>query len=114
MNDRFGTHEHQMPESSCPKDDFDWLCKCGRLPSGAQPAICSFAASFDLTPREIQIVTLICCGLKNETIARTLKLAIPTVRFHLRNLHRKTGTNDKLDVVLHIWKHAIACNGAGR
>lgn len=87
--------------------DFGSLTDFTRLPPGAQPAIWAFADSFDLTPREIQIVALICCGLKNETIARTLKLAIPTVRFHLRNLHRKTGTNDKLDVVLNIWKRAI-------
>jgi len=109
MNKPLNTDDLELPEASCPKGDFGWLYNIARLPTGAQPAICSFAAGFDLTPREIQIVTLICCGLKNETIARTLKLAIPTVRFHLRNLHRKTGTNDKLDVVLHIWKHAIAC-----
>ncbi|OWY72254.1 hypothetical protein B7486_04855 [cyanobacterium TDX16] len=109
MNKGLGTSEHQLQEASCPKGELGWLSESARLPPGAQPAICSFAASFDLTPREIQIVTLICCGLKNETIARTLRLAIPTVRFHLRNLHRKTGTSDKLDVVLHIWKHAIGC-----
>jgi DNA-binding NarL/FixJ family response regulator len=109
MNKRLGTDEHQLPEVSCPTGELGWLHESARLPPGAQPAICSFAANFDLTPREIQIVTLICCGLKNETIARSLRLAIPTVRFHLRNLHRKTGTSDKLDVVLHIWKHANRC-----
>ncbi|OQY96503.1 MAG: hypothetical protein B6D36_19565 [Planctomycetes bacterium UTPLA1] len=109
MNEGLRTNGPQLPKGLPPMGDFGWLHDGARLPPGAQPAICSFAASFDLTPREIQIVTLICCGLKNETIARTLKLAISTVRFHLRNLHRKTGTSDKLDVVLHIWKHAIAC-----
>lgn len=73
------------------------------LPPGAEPSIRRFADSHDLTRREREVVTLICCGYKNENIARALKLSPPTVRFHMRNVHRKTGTSDKLDLVIRIW-----------
>ena len=73
------------------------------LPSGADHAIHRFSDSFVLTRREKEVVTLICCGYKNEAIAQVLKLSPPTVRFHMRNIHKKTGTSDKLDVVIRIW-----------
>ncbi len=73
------------------------------LPTGADHAIHRFSDSFILTRREKEVVTLICCGYKNETIARVLKLSPPTVRFHMRNIHKKTGTSDKLDIVIRIW-----------
>lgn len=74
------------------------------LPAGAESAIRRCTISNGLTPREAQIVCLICCGLKNDEIGRRLDLTTSTVRFHLRNVHSKTHTIDKLDLVLHVWR----------
>ena len=66
-------------------------------------SVSRLAQSCDLTNREAQIAELICKGMKNGSIATTLGLAIPTIRFHLRNLHKKLQTADKVDIVLKAW-----------
>lgn len=43
----------------------------------------------DLTPREIQILTLIAAGERNQAIADQLFISLPTVRKHRENLMRK-------------------------
>lgn len=80
--------------------------KPAAIPTGADRAITQFTAANRLTPREAQILCLVCCGLKNDQIAERLSLSTPTVRFHLRNLHEKTSTSDKLEIVLRIWHMA--------
>lgn len=74
------------------------------MPPRAEVGIARLNAAQRLTARETDVVTLICRGLKNEVIAQSLHLTNSTVRFHLRNIHRKTETCDKLDLVLLIWR----------
>lgn len=74
------------------------------MPPRAEFGISRLNEEQRLTARETDVVTLICRGLKNEVIARQLHLTNSTVRFHLRNIHRKTDTCDKLDLVLLIWQ----------
>lgn len=68
-------------------------------------AIEDFSSAFSITPREHAIAQLVCQGMKNDKIAGALGLSPSTVRFHLRNIHRKTGTADKVDLVLLIWRN---------
>lgn len=47
------------------------------------------ASSYQLTPRETQIVELIDRGFSNKEIARELNVAVPTVKNHVHNILEK-------------------------
>ncbi|MHB1168298.1 MAG: response regulator [Longimicrobiales bacterium] len=53
-----------------------------------------------LTPREIEVLELIREGRKNKQIARRLSIAETTVNFHISNLVRKLGANDRTNAVV--------------
>ena len=49
-----------------------------------------------LTPRERQIVALICRGMRNKQIAENLHITAGTVKVHLMHIFEKTGLKDRL------------------
>ncbi|HLH00807.1 MAG TPA: response regulator transcription factor [Bryobacteraceae bacterium] len=49
-----------------------------------------------LTPREKQIVALICRGLRNKQIAENLHITAGTVKVHLMHIFEKTGLKDRV------------------
>jgi DNA-binding NarL/FixJ family response regulator len=53
-----------------------------------------------LTKREIEIVKLICNGLSNKEIKKSLKISEQAVRAHLSRIYRKTGVSDRLQLAL--------------
>jgi DNA-binding NarL/FixJ family response regulator len=55
---------------------------------------------FGLTPREIEIVSVVAAGLSNKEIAQTLKIADDTVKHHMRNIFDKTGVSTRLELTL--------------
>lgn len=75
-----------------------------RAPSAVENAVAKYSGANGFTPREQTVISLVCRGLKNDAIAQLLGLSTPTVRFHLRNIHRKTSTADKVELVLAIWR----------
>lgn len=54
-----------------------------------------------LTPREKQIVALICRGMKNKQIAENLRITPGTVKVHLMHIFEKTGLKDRLALAVH-------------
>lgn len=54
----------------------------------------------DLTPREREVLTLICKGLNDESIAATLELSRHTVRNHVATLYGKIGVNRRSAAVV--------------
>lgn len=52
-----------------------------------------------LTEREVEVVRLLAQGLTNQEIARRLIIAESTVKTHIRNILRKTGTRNRAEVV---------------
>jgi len=87
-----------------------------QLPPFAESAINRLARCHKLTRRETQVLTLVCAGLKNSLIARILCISLPTVRLHMRNLHSKTNTADKVELILNLWHSCAGAAGppAGR
>lgn len=73
------------------------------MPPFARGAIESLARCRKLTRREMEVLTLCCSGLKNEVIASALGISKSAVRRHLRNLHKKTNTSDKAELILNLW-----------
>lgn len=55
---------------------------------------------YNLTSRESQVAMLVCRGLKNDEIAKELKIAIGTVKTHLRNVYRRVRVNGKVSLFL--------------
>jgi len=54
-----------------------------------------------LTPRERQIVALICRGMKNKQIAENLHITPGTVKVHLMHIFEKTGLKHRLALAVH-------------
>lgn len=53
-----------------------------------------------LTPREKQILTLVAAGRSNKLIARELDVAVGTVKVHIKNLMKKLGLKNRVEVAL--------------
>ena len=53
-----------------------------------------------LTEKEIEIVKLICEGLSNKEIKKSLKITEQSVRAHLSRIYKKTGVSDRLQLAL--------------
>ena len=53
-----------------------------------------------LTPREREVLTLLCEGLSNKLIARSLKISAGTVKVHLSNVLRALNVSTRLQAVL--------------
>jgi DNA-binding NarL/FixJ family response regulator len=54
-----------------------------------------------LTPREKEVVRLICRGLRNKQIAENLHITAGTVKVHLMHIFEKTGLKDRLALAVH-------------
>ncbi len=53
----------------------------------------------ELTERELEILTLMVAGLKNQEIAERLFLALPTVKFHVTHILVKLGVSTRTQAV---------------
>jgi DNA-binding NarL/FixJ family response regulator len=58
-----------------------------------------------LTPRELQIVALICEGLKNKQIGSQLGTKEQVVKNYLRSIYAKMGVSDRLELALFTVHH---------
>ena len=86
-------------------------CSClqfDRDPAVPSPAIMDLAKAKRFTRREQQVAWLIRNCQKNEAIARLLNISTETVRMHIRNIHKKTSTSDKSEIVDLCWRYCIA------
>jgi two-component system, NarL family, nitrate/nitrite response regulator NarL len=54
-----------------------------------------------LTKRELEIVDLVCLGLRNRDIARRCDLAEGTVKIHLNSIFRKLGVASRSELIVH-------------
>jgi len=58
-----------------------------------------FARSYGLTQTEEQVLTILCRGLSTPEIALQLKVAVSTIRSHVRSLCAKTGSSGVRELV---------------
>jgi two-component system nitrate/nitrite response regulator NarL len=66
---------------------------------GSEPAGDRAWLSFGLTPREIDVLSLLVRGMADKAIAHELGIAGITVRLHLHNAFRKLGARNRVDAV---------------
>jgi len=60
-----------------------------------------------LTPRELEILKMICLGLSNAEISEKLFLSLRTIEGHKSNLIRKTGVRNSVSLVMYALKHNL-------
>jgi ATP/maltotriose-dependent transcriptional regulator MalT len=53
-----------------------------------------------LSERERQVVALVCKGLSNKTIARTLNVSEGTIKSHLHKVFQKLGVKSRYSLLL--------------
>jgi len=60
-----------------------------------------------LSKRELGILRALASGLSNKQIAKELWLAEQTVKFHLTNIYRKLGVDNRTDAVRYAYRHSL-------
>ena len=81
--------------SSCQAKVQKMLCRCFPAPNGV------------LTPREIEIIKLICDDLSDKLIADKMGIAFDTAKNHRRNIEQKIGAFSKSGVVRFAFENGI-------
>ena len=65
-----------------------------------------------LTPKEMQIVSLITQGCKNKEIALRLGCKEQVVKNYLRSIYDKSGVSDRLELALFVLHHKVLADAA--
>jgi len=60
-----------------------------------------------LTPREREVIELICQGLRNKELADRLHISLPTVSHHLTSIFRKLKVSDRTALVVYAAKRHL-------
>jgi DNA-binding NarL/FixJ family response regulator len=60
-----------------------------------------------LTPRELQVLQLICDGLSNRHIAEKLDLSVNTVAVHRANIMNALGVHKTAELVVYALQHGL-------
>jgi two-component system nitrate/nitrite response regulator NarL len=79
-----------------------------------RPAAVPSKNTFNLTPREIEIITALVGGASNRELAKQFSLSEDTVKHHLTNAFNKTGASTRLELALFALHHGIVRSTAGR
>jgi LuxR family maltose regulon positive regulatory protein len=53
-----------------------------------------------ITPREIEILSLMALGNQNKEIASRLNISAETVKTHVKNILKKTNSNNKIEALI--------------
>ncbi len=67
----------------------------------------------DLTDREMDVLRLLAEGLTDREIGERLCLALPTVRYHVRNLISKTGYSSRTELAVDAVRSGLTIPGIG-
>jgi two-component system, NarL family, response regulator DegU len=60
-----------------------------------------------ITPREIEVISMIGKGLKSKVIADRLGISEATVRHHLSSIYGKLGVDDRLNLVIYAFEKGL-------
>ena len=65
------------------------------------------ASEARLTPRELEVLQLICDGLSNREIAEQLELSVNTVAVHRANIMNALGVHKTAELVVYAMQHGL-------
>jgi two-component system, NarL family, nitrate/nitrite response regulator NarL len=72
----------------------------------------SRSRDFGLTPRELEIVTLVVAGYSNPEIAQRCSISEQTVKHHMSNVFDKLGVSNRLELALFAVNHQLTNSAA--
>ena len=72
-----------------------------------RPAPLEGRADHGLTPRELEVLQLICDGLSNREIAAKLDLSVNTVAVHRANIMNTLGVHKTAELVVYAMQHGL-------
>jgi len=61
-----------------------------------------------LTPRELELVRMVCDGLSNEAAAERLAISRGTVKVHLHHIYRKLKIRGRVELILYAQRYQLA------
>jgi len=67
---------------------------------------------FGLTPRELEIVTMVVAGYSNPEIATRCSISEQTVKHHLTNIFNKLGVSNRLELALFAVNHHLTSSAS--
>jgi DNA-binding NarL/FixJ family response regulator len=70
-----------------------------RLPAAVAQKLAEHMADEPISPRELEVLSLMAAGKRNKEIASELSLAEDTVKMHVRNILSKLQVNDRTEAV---------------
>jgi DNA-binding NarL/FixJ family response regulator len=73
----------------------------------------ALAGSCGLTPRELEVLTALTCGLSDAGVAVDLRVSVETARKHRQAVLRKCGCTSRLQIVLWLVHDYLLANGSG-
>jgi DNA-binding NarL/FixJ family response regulator len=76
-------------------------------PALAQPAALAGERNRRLTPRELEVLQLICDGLSNKEIAEKLELSANTVAVHRANIMNTLGVHKTAELVVYALQNGL-------
>jgi len=65
------------------------------------------AGDFELTPRELDVLTLLAEGASNKMIAQRLGISVHTAKFHVGSLLDKLDATGRTDAVAHAARRGV-------
>jgi two-component system NarL family response regulator len=77
------------------------------LPADLSAKLADRVITTDLSPREIEIITLAAGGASNSSIAKRLSITVSTVKFHLNNVYSKLGVSSRTAAISAAYKRGI-------
>lgn len=78
------------------------------VPASSEPAV----SLEELTPREVEVLTLIARGLSNAEIAEELVVSSTTVKTHVARILQKLGLRDRVQAVVQAYESGLVSPGA--
>jgi len=70
-----------------------------RLPAAVAQKLAEHMADEPISPRELEVLSLMTAGKRNKEIAGVLSIAEDTVKMHVRNILSKLQVNDRTEAV---------------
>ncbi len=62
----------------------------------------NFLKKYEITPREVDIIREICCGLSNQEIADKLFISLQTVKDHTHRIYIKTNVRNRMQLMTRV------------